>query len=70
MAISNQVHGDRMPGYIGKPLPSVEVRLVDDKRDIVSGNSCADEIQIKSSSVFKEYMDKPDKTREAFTNDR
>ena len=29
MALSNPLHGDRIPGHVGVPLPGVEVRLVD-----------------------------------------
>ena len=30
MALSNPLAGERRPGYVGQPLPGVEVRLVDD----------------------------------------
>ena len=29
MALSNPLHGDRIPGHVGAPLPGVEVRLAD-----------------------------------------
>jgi len=31
MALSNPLHGERLSGYVGKPLPEVEVRLVDER---------------------------------------
>jgi malonyl-CoA/methylmalonyl-CoA synthetase len=68
MAISNPVHGNRVPGCIGTPLPGVNVRLVDDNGSIMV-DELAGEIQVKGSHVFKEYWNKPDKTREAFTED-
>jgi malonyl-CoA/methylmalonyl-CoA synthetase len=65
MGISNPLHGRRVPGHVGTPLPGVEVRLVDD-----SGNEVPDgtpgEIQIKGPGVFLEYWRKPEATREAF----
>src|SRR5690606_12062943 len=29
MALSNPLHGERRPGFVGQPLPGVDVRLVD-----------------------------------------
>ena len=43
---------------VGKPLPSVELRLADDG-----------EILAKGANVFAGYHDDPDATREAFTSD-
>jgi malonyl-CoA/methylmalonyl-CoA synthetase len=68
MAISNPYEGQRKAGYIGKPLPNVEVRLVDEHNLAVdSGNP--GEIQIKGPSVFKEYWEKPVATAKSFTED-
>ena len=33
MALANPLHGDRVPGSVGTPLPSVEVQLVGDNGD-------------------------------------
>src|SRR5208283_1520551 len=30
MALSNPLHGERVPGYVGTPLPGVEVRLANE----------------------------------------
>jgi malonyl-CoA/methylmalonyl-CoA synthetase len=68
MAISNPYDGKRVPGHIGRPLPNVEVRLVDDNLKDVGANDQG-EILIKGPNVFKEYWGKPDATREAFTKD-
>ena len=68
MAISNPYDGKRVPGHIGRPLPNVEVRLVDDDLKDVGSNDQG-EILIKGPNVFKEYWGKPDATREAFTED-
>jgi malonyl-CoA/methylmalonyl-CoA synthetase len=69
MAISNPVHGNRFPGCIGTPLPGVHVRLVDDTGNTIIADEMPGEIQVKGSHVFKEYWNKPDKTKEAFTED-
>ncbi len=68
MAISNPYDGERKAGYIGKPLPGVQVRLVDENQNEVSAGEPG-EIQVKGPSVFKEYWKKPDATQKAFTED-
>lgn len=68
MAISNPYEGPRKAGYIGKPLPGVAVRLVDEQNNLVDSGQ-AGEIQIKGDSVFKEYWGKPEATIKSFTND-
>jgi malonyl-CoA/methylmalonyl-CoA synthetase len=68
MAISNPYEGERKAGFIGKPLPNVEVRLTDEQNIAVeSGNP--GEIQIKGPTVFKEYWRKPEATSKSFTED-
>ncbi len=68
MAISNPYTGERRAGYIGKPLPGVQVRLVDEaNQEVLPGQ--AGEIQIKGASVFKEYWEKPEATAKSFTSD-
>ncbi len=65
MALSNPYRGKRIPGSVGCPLPGVEVRLVSE-----SGNNVAPgmpgEIEVRGPSVFLEYWNKPETTREAF----
>ena len=66
MAISNPLHGERRPGYIGQPLPGVTVRLVDEEGNAITEESIPGEIQIKGANVFQEYWKKPDTTAENF----
>ena len=68
MAISNSYEGKRVPGSIGKPLPGVEVRLLDDNGNEVSPNETG-EIQTKGANVFKKYWNREKATKEAFTDD-
>jgi len=60
--------GERVGGTVGKPLPGVEVRVVDDK-----GLRCpAGEIgnvEVRGPNVFKGYWRMPEKTKEEFTPD-
>jgi len=56
MVLSNPLRGPRRPGFVGSPLPGVEVRLVED------------EIEVRGPGVFLEYWRRPAETREAFRN--
>jgi malonyl-CoA/methylmalonyl-CoA synthetase len=56
MALSNPLRGERRPGFVGHPLPGVSARLVDG------------ELQLKGPGVFSEYWNRPDSTRDAFTD--
>jgi len=65
MALSNPLHGDRVPGSVGRPLPNVDVQLVGDDGNPVAPGT-AGEIEVRGPSVFGEYWDKPEATRAAF----
>jgi len=65
MALSNPLHGERVPGSVGHPLPGVDVQLVDEVGKPVSPGT-AGEIEVRGPNVFSEYWDKSDATRAAF----
>ena len=65
MALSNPLHGNRAPGYVGAPLPGMKVRLVDEKGKSVKPGTQG-EIQVKGPAVFAEYWGKPGATMESF----
>jgi malonyl-CoA/methylmalonyl-CoA synthetase len=65
MALSNPLHGERLSGYVGKPLPEVEVRLVDENGDLVPVGTPG-EIQVKGPGVFLEFWQNPQATAKAF----
>jgi malonyl-CoA/methylmalonyl-CoA synthetase len=54
MILANPLRGERRPGHVGRPLPGVEVRLVDG------------EVEVRGPGVFLEYWRRPEETREAF----
>lgn len=66
MAISNPYSGERRAGHIGQPLSGVNVRLVDDEGQEVEAGQPG-EIQVKGDTVFLEYWNRPEATRDAFT---
>ncbi|TKS70254.1 Acyl-CoA synthetase family member 3, mitochondrial [Collichthys lucidus] len=83
MALSNPLKGPRIPGAVGLPLPSVEVRIVMNNTantTIVEGNHRETQVRpglegkegellVRGPSVFKEYWNKPQETKESFTDD-
>jgi malonyl-CoA/methylmalonyl-CoA synthetase len=68
MGLSNPLRGERVPGEVGRPLPGVEARLVDEDGAPI-GDGLPGEIQIKGPTVFSEYWERPEATAEAFTGD-
>lgn len=65
MALSNPLHGERRPGFVGQPLPGMEARIV--AEDGSSANE--GELEIRGANVFKEYWRKPAETKKSFTDD-
>jgi len=65
MALSNPLDGTRRPGFVGRPLPNVSVRLVDEESQEVLSNVVG-EIQVRGPTVFKEYWNRPEETALAF----
>ena len=68
MNTSNPLHGPRRPGTVGKPLPGVSVRIVNDKDQPLPVNEVG-QLQVKGANVFKGYWRQPQKTAEDFTTD-
>ncbi len=68
MGISNPLHGERRPGHVGRPLPGVEVRLVDEAGAPVA-EGVSGQIEVRGPGVFGEYWRRPEATAEAFTPD-
>lgn len=83
MALSNPLKGPRIPGAVGLPLPGVEVRIVmtnATNTTIVEGHHRETQVRpglegkegellVRGPSVFKEYWNKSQETRESFTDD-
>jgi malonyl-CoA/methylmalonyl-CoA synthetase len=65
MALSNPLDGERRPGFVGTPLPGVEVRVVDETGAAVEDGT-AGELEVRGPSVFREYWQRPDETDAAF----
>ena len=65
MALSNPVRGKRRPGFVGTPMPGVEVRLVDEQGLAVAAGTPG-EVEVRGANVFLEYWRRPDATAAAF----
>ena len=68
MALSNPLEGERRPGYVGRPLPGVEVRLADEAdRAVPPGRP--GQVQVRGATVFERYWERPEETASSFTSD-
>lgn len=66
IVVSNPVAGQRRPGSAGKPLPGVELRIVDDTgKPVKKGES--GEVWVRGSTVFSAYADDQAATEAAFS---
>jgi malonyl-CoA/methylmalonyl-CoA synthetase len=64
MALSNPLAGERVPGAVGRPLPGVEVRLVDEAgRAVAEGEP--GQLLVRGPGLFREYWRRPEETAEA-----
>lgn len=65
MALSNPLHGERRPGFVGQPLPGVDVRLVDENGEPLSGETTG-ELEVRGANLFRCYWNRPEETEKAF----
>ncbi|HYG41936.1 MAG TPA: malonyl-CoA synthase [Bordetella sp.] len=60
--------GERLGGTVGKALPGVQVRVVDDAGTALGAGEIGN-VQVRGPNVFAGYWRMPEKTREEFTAD-
>ena len=65
VASFNHPDSERKPGSIGTPIEGVQMRLIDDEWNTVSGKDAIGEIAIRGHNVMKGYWGKPEATAEA-----
>jgi len=68
MNTSNPLEGLRKPGTVGRPLPEVQVRIVNPAGGPTAAGATG-ALEVKGPNVFKGYWRQPEKTAEAFTRD-
>ncbi|EGC28424.1 hypothetical protein DICPUDRAFT_93333 [Dictyostelium purpureum] len=73
MCLSNPLHGDRVSGSVGFPLPGVQVKINAEASSTQNGKPVfkdntkeVGELLVKGPQVFKEYFEKKEATQEAF----
>ena len=59
---------DRIPSYVGKPFPGIDVAILDDNGEVHHDDSTEGELIIKSPSLFDRYLDNPEATEATFLN--
>ncbi len=65
MVLANPLYGHRAEGFVGRPLPSVRVRLRGDGgREAHPGEEGS--IEVRGPGVFSEYWRRPEETAAAF----
>jgi malonyl-CoA/methylmalonyl-CoA synthetase len=65
VGITNRLDGDRFPGCVGFPLPSVETRIIGDDGQVAE----LGELWIRGPSVFAGYHRREEETQQAFVAD-
>jgi malonyl-CoA/methylmalonyl-CoA synthetase len=68
MILSNPLHGERIAGTVGTPLPGVEVKLVDEVGAELTGDA-EGELWVRGPAVFEEYWRRAEATTNAFAGE-
>lgn len=69
MSTGVRVDGVPRPGTVGPPLAGVELRLVEEDGSPTVGPGAIGEIQVRGPNLFTGYLNRPDATAAAFTED-
>ncbi|MEO0339046.1 MAG: AMP-binding protein [Bacteroidota bacterium] len=65
---TNPLDGNGRVGTIGLPLPSTDIRIVDDQGNVVGAEQVG-EIQVKGPQVMKGYYNRPEETNKTIVDD-
>ena len=67
ITVSTRFDGERRPGWVGVPIGGVDSRLVDDTGgEMRHDGETIGELQIRSITMFDEYLNRPDATAASF----
>ncbi len=65
ITLANRIEGPRRPGVVGRPVPGIEVRVVDEAGRELS-LPAQGELEVRGTGVMTEYWGRPEATREQF----
>ena len=70
ITVSTRFDGERRPGWVGVPIRGVESRLVDDTGgEMGHDGETIGELQIRGTTMFDEYLNRPDATSASLDGD-
>jgi fatty acid CoA ligase FadD36 len=70
ITVSTRADGERRPGWVGLPIAGVESRLVDEGGSVMGHDGeTIGELQIRATTMFDEYLNRPDATAASFDGD-
>ena len=70
ITVSTRADGERRPGWVGHPIVGVQSRLVDDTGSVIAHDGeTIGELQIRGSTMFDEYLNRPDATSASMDGD-
>ncbi len=70
ITVSTRADGERRPGWVGVPIVGVESRLVDDTgAEMHNDGTTIGELQVRGTTMFDEYLNRPDATVASFDGD-
>lgn len=70
ITVSTRADGERRPGWVGLPLPGTHTRLADeDGLPVEPDGETIGSLQVRTSTIFDGYLNRPDATAAAFTPD-
>jgi len=70
ITVSTRADGERRPGSVGLPLTGMQTRLVaEDGSPVAHDGETIGSLQVQSPTVFDGYLNRPDATAGAFTDD-
>jgi malonyl-CoA/methylmalonyl-CoA synthetase len=69
MLTSNPYDGERRAGFVGPPLPGVDLRIADFETGKVLAQGEIGIVEVRGANVFKGYWQMPEKTASEFRSD-
>ncbi|MDG2004491.1 MAG: AMP-binding protein [Novosphingobium sp.] len=69
MLTSNPYDGERRAGYVGPPLPGVDLRIADFESGTVLEQGEVGIVEVRGRNIFKGYWQMPEKTASEFRSD-